>query len=105
MSKTIILLSMIFFLSGCRSFERKLICNQIESHQIKPHEICEVSFKFMRCRCKQFDFNSWEQLGTPVDFDVTHCDGVAGFRLTDIASDIRPNVKALAKIKGDLCSQ
>lgn len=105
MLKIIILLLTIFFLSGCRSFDRKVICAQLDRHQVKPHEICDISFKNNRCRCREFDFNNWESLGPAVDHELDYCEGVAGFRLEDIANDIRPNVKALANIKANLCLQ
>ncbi len=103
MLKNITLLSMILCLSACQSFERRAICKQISAHQIKPHQACDVSFKHNRCRCREFDFNNWKALGPSTDYDILHCEGISGFYLDDIANDIRPNVKALANIKGNLC--
>jgi len=56
------LLWMIFFLSSCRSFERQVICQEIDKYQIKPIPLCDVSFQFNRCRCRCFDYNKWETL-------------------------------------------
>lgn len=104
MAKITTLVLMIFFLSGCRSLERKLICAQLEQHKIRPHELCDISFSpTPRCRCRQFDFNSWEALGPAENFDLTYCQGVVGFRVSDVTSDIKPNIKALYKIKENLC--
>ncbi len=104
-------------LVSCRSVETKLVCAQIARHQIKPVQLCDVSFKYNRCRCRCFNFNSWDALpadkcsefnglisaGNAVDFPIEHCEGVAGFFLEDAALNVRPNIKALDKIKNNLC--
>lgn len=105
MLKNMIAALMIFSISSCRSFERQLICGQIQEHQIKPHELCDISFQFNRCRCREFDFNTWEALSEPENRPLEYCEGIAGFHVKDIATDIRPNVKALDEIKNNLCGQ
>lgn len=103
MFRIITILLMTFFLSGCRSVERRLTCAQIEAHQIPHVEFCDISFKFNRCRCRMFDMNSWEPTTEPIDYELEYCEGVAGPHLADIARDVRPNVKALAQLKRNLC--
>jgi hypothetical protein len=100
------------FLSSCRD---QIICSQIKSAEIKPIELCDISFKFNRCRCRCFNVNSWETLpmnkcsGTgqdlpdTIDFPIESCDGVAGFYVNDMAVEIRPKIKELNTIKGDYC--
>lgn len=53
---------MIFTLSSCKSFETRLICEQIELYKIEPIKSCDISFQFDRCRCRCFDFNKWQAL-------------------------------------------
>lgn len=101
--KRITILLLMSSLTSCRSFERQVICQQIAEHQIKPVQLCDISFQFNRCRCRNFDFNSWTALDKPVDHPLEYCEGIAGFPLETIASDIRPNVKALYTLKGNLC--
>lgn len=133
MLKLIILLLMTFCLSGCRTFETKLVCGQIAKHQIKPLPMCDVSFQFARCRCRCFDYNSWDAINLKtcerfkdevptlvkevreingekiikevevVDFNIGYCEGVAGFFVSDAALHVKPQIKALHTIYGNLC--
>ncbi len=103
MFKIITMLLMISFLNGCRSVERRITCAQITKHQVPINEFCDISFRFDRCRCRQFDMNTWEPITEPQDFPLEYCEGVAGYRLDDIARDVRPNVKALAELRRNMC--
>jgi len=145
MRLAITLLSTIFFLNSCRSFERQVICKEIDLYQIKPVPMCDISFQFNRCRCRCFDYNKWETLPdlkhcknfeelvvkksgflnnlivktTRVvkidengnvkesyqakDFPIEYCEGIAGPFLSDIATNVRPNIKALHEVKNKLC--
>ena len=117
MVKLTILLLMTLITSCQTKFSQKVICAQIRSHQIPPVPKCDVSFKFSRCRCRCFDYNTWETVplnfcsrfadltGSAANFDLSYCDGIDGSFLSDEASSIRPNVKALSNIKGNLCGQ
>jgi hypothetical protein len=124
---------MIFFLSGCNTIERKLLCQQIKDYTIKPIPMCDVSFQFARCRCRCFDYNNWEALPLNkcerfqeerpslisemdqetkkrnqvevVDFNIGYCDGIGGFFAADAAQEVRPNIKALADVKKDYCGK
>lgn len=101
---TITLLTMFLVLVSCQSVNTKLVCAQLKKHEIKPHQLCDISFKFNRCRCREFDFNTWKELADPVNYPVEHCEGIAGFYIDpDIAEDIRPQVRALSNLKGNLC--
>ncbi len=120
-------LLMTFLVSCQSSYSTKLTCSRINAHQVKPHPMGDISFKFNRCRQRCFDMNSWSDLplktckefdgftpkkikredGTTyeaVDFPLEACEGIAGFFLNpDIALDIRPNVKALHELKENIC--
>ena len=68
MKMLITTLLMIFSLNACRSFEQQVICKEIDSYQIKPTPMCDISFQFSRCRCRCFDFNKWETIE-----DISKC--------------------------------
>ena len=110
MSKLIIV-PLIIFLVSCKT---KIICSQVNSANIKPIPICDLSLQFNRCRCKCFDPNKW----LPTDdiycshngesfksgsYPIDYCEGIAGFFLEDIATEVKPKIKKLAKIKSDNC--
>jgi len=126
--KTMIVLWMIFTLSACQTtYEQRLICKQIVQHQIPPTRLCDISFKYDRCRCRCFDYNSWDALSLNqcptldknigavklitenknkvevIDFELEYCDGIGGSFNTDQVTNVRPNVKALYRIKENLC--
>jgi hypothetical protein len=103
--------------SKCNLATRRIVCAQINSSEIRPLPLCDISFQFDRCRCRCFNFNEWETLdlkeckefegmeGQVVSRPVEFCEGVAGFFIEDIASDIKPNVKKLGAIKDDYCDE
>lgn len=115
MKQVIILLLMILTLDGCVSVTQRLACAQIKKHQIPLVPKCEISFQFVRCRCRCFDYNNWNtvplnkcerfagEVGNTKDFELSYCDGIDGSFLSDEATAIRPNVKALANIRANLC--
>ncbi len=115
MVKITILLLMTLTISCQTKYKQKLICAQISRHQIPPVAKCDISFRFNRCRCRCFDLNNWNTLslnqcsqfrdleGTSHNFPLEYCDGVDGFFLSEEASTIRPNVKALANVRDNLC--
>lgn len=126
MLKIIIALLMTFTLSSCRTtYEQKLVCSQIAKHQIPPTPLCDISFKFDRCRCRCFNYNSWSVApltkcerfrdlsgamslvdGEEVlDFELEYCDGIGGSFAQDQVNNIRSNVKALNLIKENLCQK
>ena len=105
MIKSMTMLLMIFSVAiSCRSLDRQIICGQIKKHEIKPHQLCDISFSKNRCRCREFDFNKWKELSEPTNYPLSYCEGIAGFFIDpDIALDIRPQVRALNNLKGNLC--
>lgn len=66
--------------------------------------MCDLSLTFKRCRCRLFNVNSWSAVGVAKDYPLSYCDGIAGFKLDpDIALEIRPKVKAMYRLKENLC--
>ena len=116
MLKITMMLLTILCLSACRTIETNLVCSQIAKHQIDPIKSCDISFKFNRCRCRCFDFNTWNQLNLnkckefapeegvrAINYELEACEGITGFTLDDAANELRPNIKALSNIRGNLC--
>lgn len=91
------------FLTSCRSIQRTLVCNELQNHKINPVTLCDISIKFDRCRCRTFDVNSWNSLSEAENFPLSHCDGLAGFKVDEIAGEIRPKIKAMYRLKENLC--
>lgn len=117
MRNLIMMLLMTLCLSArCTSINTNIVCAQIKKHQIVPVKNCDISFEFNRCRCRCFDYNSWDRLdlascpdfaglegNRAIDLDIKECEGISGFLLEDAATKIRPNIKALHVLKGNLC--
>lgn len=121
MKTTIIALSVTFLISSCKD---KIVCEQINSAQIRPVVIKNLSFVFNRCRVACFNLNTWntykslnacqqfkDDPNTPEiehaeeyeDYDVSFCDNLLGFDAAEAAKNIRPKIKELAAIKKDNC--
>lgn len=110
MIRNTILLLMIF-LTSCRSVEQRVVCSELRKQEILPTEMCDIKIELdafdnlveARCRCRQFDMNSWTALTEPVNQPLSYCNNIAGYRLEAIALDIRPKVKAMYRLKENLC--
>jgi hypothetical protein len=50
-----------------------------------------------------FDLNTWTTLGEATNHPLDYCDGISGYRITDEAEEIRPKVKAMSRLKENLC--
>lgn len=100
MWKIITLLSMIS-LASCRT---SFVCSELKKQEINHVEMCDISLTFERCRCRLFDVNSWNAVSPAQDYPLSYCDGIAGFKLDpDITLEIRPKVKAMHRLKENLC--
>lgn len=121
--KTIILMLLMMFLSlgvsSCGSVTRKIVCNQIHDNEMKPLASGQISLHFKHCLARCIDPNSWEYLeltNCPNEFPeakageivrkypIENCEGIVGFFIEDIATEIRPKVTALNRIKEDYCN-
>lgn len=103
MFKTGILLLTILTISGCRSVETAVVCSEVKHNEIAPVEKCAIDFKNGWCRCFMFDLNRWLQTSEPKDYDLEYCDGIQGARIETEAIEVRPKVKALWRLKENLC--
>jgi len=100
-----ILLVMIFLIHSCG----------YSKYNFKPLLLCDVSFKFNRCRCRCYDLNlgvtlapaacldivSIQSLGitegaTAWNQPIEFCEKFAGFNMEDWAIEIQPKAKAKA---------
>jgi hypothetical protein len=97
-----IALSMIF-LASCQSVERRAVCSELRKQEIKTIEMCDISIKFDRCRCRSFNLNSWTELSEPVNHPLAYCDKMVGFKADAAALEVRPKVKAMYRLKENLC--
>lgn len=85
---------------------------------MRPLPAGDISFQFERCRARCLDPNTWQALELKEcleafpdakegefsrNYPLVKCEGLAGFFIDDIATEIRPKVKALNSIKKDYC--
>jgi hypothetical protein len=84
---------------------KALVCRQVARHQVPTVKLCDISIKFDRCRCRLFNTNNWTAVGEAVNGPLRDCEGYAGFSLEDISDSIRPNVRALDRIKRNMCGE
>lgn len=130
MLKLTIMLLTILWVSGCRSMNTSIVCSQLKEHEIPPIKSCDISMRLNRCRCRCFDYNSWNELPLKtckefrdvsreeirkvrrkktgefyeaVNYPADHCEGISGSFLDTLATEVRPRVKALHQIKENLC--
>lgn len=105
-------LLIVSLLSSCVG--KKVICTQLDASRIKALPLCDISFQFNRCKCRCFDFNNWSEIDDRAckwrygdfssgEYPLEACEGIAGFFVDDIAVEVKPKVKKLAKLKADLC--
>lgn len=94
-----IALSMIF-LASCRT---TLVCNELRRQEIKDIEMCDINIKFDRCRCRMFDFNEWEATSEAVNHPLSYCDKLVGFNIEDIATEVKPKIKAMFRLRENMC--
>jgi hypothetical protein len=49
--------------------------------------------------------NNWTAVSEAVDEPLANCEGLVGFSQEDIANNVRPNVRALDRIKRNVCGE
>lgn len=102
-----IVLSMIFLIS-CKT---KIVCKQIKKNQINPVVIHTLKLQFNSCKAQCFDLNNWktvEDFHCGEDFSsgnypIEECNEIQGFYVEDMANELRPKIKDLARIRQDYC--
>jgi hypothetical protein len=80
-----------------------MICDELKKHEIAPLEKCTIDMKLSVCRCRIFNINNWTTIGTPANHPLEYCDGIQGFRTEVEAVEVRPKVKAMYRLKENLC--
>lgn len=60
------------------------------NHVIRPVQLCDVSFKFSRCRCRLYDLEKLQPKSDAQNFPMTYCEGIFGFRAGDMATELIP---------------
>lgn len=103
MTKILTILLLTISLASCRALERKMVCAELDKQKIKPVQMCDWNEKFDRCRCRTMDFNSWSALSEAENFPRSYCDKLAGFKLDVVATEIKPKIKAVNRLKENLC--
>ena len=97
-------LLMMFFVVSCRSFERELLCNEIDKYQVIETEACIVSIKYNACLCtSNFDVNSWTALEDYRKEPLEYCDGIMGVKRDFALAEIEPNFVALQRLRESSC--
>lgn len=104
----IIALSIVLLSTSCRT---KLVCSEVRRATIDYLPLCDISFKFNRCRCRCFNLNNYSTVKPALcgedfiegNYELEYCEGIAGFYVEDWATEVKPNVKRLIRIRGDYC--
>lgn len=125
--KTIKLHTIILWMIFLTSCKEKIICENIRISQVSPVPMYDISLQFNRCRVRCFDLNNWNSLPLSkcpsipqgaedasffddksnlieaINLPISYCDGISGFDVDSIGSNIRPNIKSLASIRKETC--
>ena len=101
--KILTIIALMTSLVGCRSVEKALICKFVDDNKIGVQQICEYSHTFSQCRCKQIDFDSFQELTRMETFPIEYCDGLAGFKVQEWGEEIGPKLRALSRMKEERC--
>lgn len=129
MKRIISILSAIF-LTSCVG--QKIICHEIKTSEVRALMFYSPSWKFNKCYGYCFNANKWETLPlnsclgadlipegevlqgvSPIDkktaaevieYPLEYCDSIGGFKLDDLAKEVRPKIKKLNILKEDNCS-
>ena len=80
-----------------------MICfTSCDPDYIDNQEVCEVSFKFNRCRCLWYNLNEMRATSEAVNYPIDYCNGFTGIRSTHLASEVIPKVKDNIRYCNDL---
>lgn len=80
MIKLIMIASLMIFFTSCNP-------------RIGVKRMCDISFQFDRCRCRDYDVDRLRAVSEAVNYPIEECEGVTGFFIDDVAKDILPKVK------------
>jgi hypothetical protein len=106
--KLITIALLTIFLTSCKT---KIVCKQIKKNQIDYVVIHTVKMKYNSCKVQCFDLNNWKTVSDNYcgdnfesgNYPLEECDQVQGFFVNDMATEIRPKIKDLARVRRDYC--
>lgn len=114
--KIITMLLMPLLISAkCTRIDVGLTCAQIKSSKLKPMPLCDISFAKDRCRCRCFSFTDYREVDDENckwpddsiffsgDYEIETCEGIAGFFVEEWAREVRPKIRRLDNLYGNLC--
>ena len=101
--KTVIMMLLMISLVGCRSFERALVCNEVEENKLGEMLMCHYSVKFDKCKCKMINLDNYTEITSLTEYPLSYCDGLAGFKTESWGEDIGPKLRALSRLKEERC--
>jgi len=112
MQTRMMMLLIMFLLSSCNTYK---VCRRIEKAKFNAAPICDISFKFERCRCRCFSLSDYQILPDRQcdnaegefqsgNFPLKECEGISGFRVSNWASDIQPKTKKLIQLRNSNCN-
>lgn len=103
--KTVTTIALMISLVGCRSFERSLVCNEVEENKLGELLMCHYSVKFDKCKCKTIDLDNYSEVTGLAEYPLSYCDGLAGFKTDTWGENIGPKLKALNRLKVERCQK
>lgn len=101
--KMVTMMLLMISLVACRSFERALVCNEVEENKLGELLMCHYSVKFDKCKCKMMDLDNFAEITNLVEYPLDYCDGLAGFKVDTWSEEIGPKLKALSRLKEERC--
>lgn len=96
--KMIIMMALILC-SSCVT--KQLVCSRIP--EFKLVELCDISFKYNRCRCRMIDFQTQEAVTDAANYPIERCDGGIVYHVDDYAIEIQPKLIKLDDLHKELC--
>lgn len=94
---------MLLGLIGCRSLERKAICNEVAKYQIEMTD--GYFYRKGHCYRAALDVNTWEDQEDLMEVELSECDGIQGVKATFAIAEIQPKFTALQRLREESCAK
>lgn len=99
---------LMIFLTSCKT---RIVCSQIKKNEINYLPIHTVKINFNSCKIQCFDLNNWKTVADKYcgdyfvsgNYPLDSCNEVIGFNVIDMAKELRPKVRDLARVRRDYC--
>lgn len=113
----IVLLTPLLISSKCTRTDVRVTCAQIASARVDNLPLCDLSFEKNRCRCRCFNLTDYQIVDEKKckwpdgsnfqakDYDIYTCEGIGGFFVEEWASEVKPKLKKLRNLYGNLCGR